>query len=112
MSIPRTFDTGQDVSDLEGILLLPQQDELGDDVLATHAPRAIRAFLDAMCDRLGDWHDDGKVDNRFLSPTEVGDYTKAKLHLGWEPKNRMKVLVEPMAKVDLAALRGSSGNRP
>ena len=37
-----------------------------------------------------------------------GDYTKAKKHLGWEPKTRIKVLAELKVDADLALLSKQS----
>ena len=45
-----------------------------------------------------------KVDARYYRPTEVeellGDFTKAKQKLGWEPKTTLEQLVEEMIKID------------
>ncbi len=86
-----------------------QQDKPDDYVLATHEAHTISEFLDAAFGRLNlDWHDYVKFDNRFLRPAEVdlliGDYSKAKNQLGWEPRTRMKALAELMVDADLAAL--------
>jgi GDPmannose 4,6-dehydratase len=44
------------------------------------------------------------IDKRYFRPTEVelliGDYTKAKEKLGWEPKTTFKDLVRIMVKAD------------
>ncbi len=49
-----------------------------------------------------------EIDPRYFRPTEVdlllGDASKAKEALGWEPKVRFKELVELMVDADVAAL--------
>ncbi|MBS0630729.1 MAG: GDP-mannose 4,6-dehydratase [Verrucomicrobia bacterium] len=94
---------------VEGMWLMLQQDKPDDYVLATNETHTIRAFLDATFGRLNlDWKDYVKFDERYLRPAEVdlliGDYAKAKKHLGWEPQTRMKALAELMVDEDLAAL--------
>ena len=52
-----------------------------------------------------DWHDHVAFDDRFLRPAEVdlliGDYSRAKQELGWEPCTRMQSLAELMVDADL-----------
>jgi GDPmannose 4,6-dehydratase len=88
---------------------MPQQDKPDDCVFATNKTCTIGTFLDAAFSRVNlDWHDYVKFDERFLRPAEVdlliGDYAKAKAHLGWEPKTRMKALADLMVDADLASL--------
>jgi GDPmannose 4,6-dehydratase len=94
---------------VEGMWLMLQQDKPDDYVLATNETHTIRAFLDAAFGRVNlDWKDYVKFDERHLRPAEVdlliGDYSKAKKQLGWEPNTRMKALAELMVDADLAAL--------
>jgi GDPmannose 4,6-dehydratase len=94
---------------VEGMWLMLQQDKPDDYVLATNETHTIRDFLEATFARVNlDWHDHVKFDDRFLRPAEVdlliGDYSKAKQDLGWEPKIRMKALAELMVDADLALL--------
>ena len=96
---------------VEGMWLMLQQEKPDDYVLATNEAHTIRAFLDAVFERLDlDWHDYVKFDDRFLRPAEVdlliGDYSKAKKQLGWEPKTRMKALAELMVDADLILIDG------
>ncbi|MBK9989896.1 MAG: GDP-mannose 4,6-dehydratase [Verrucomicrobia bacterium] len=95
---------------VEGMWRMLQQDQPDDYVLATNETHTIKEFLDAAFGRLNlDWHDHVKFDERFLRPAEVdlliGDYTKAKTKLGWEPVTRMKGLAELMVDSDYAAVR-------
>ena len=97
---------------VEGMWLMLQQEKPDDYVLATNEAHTIRAFLDAVFGRLDlDWHDYVKFDDRYLRPAEVdlliGDYSKAREHLGWEPKIRMKALAELMVDADLASPESS-----
>jgi GDPmannose 4,6-dehydratase len=53
-----------------------------------------------------DWREHVEFDERYLRPAEVdlliGDYTKAKKVLGWEPQTRMSGLAKLMFESDLA----------
>lgn len=94
---------------VEGMWLMLQQDEPDDFVLATNETYTIREFLDATFEHINlDWRDYVKFDERFLRPAEVdlliGDYSKAKNRLGWEPQTRMKALARLMVESDLSHL--------
>jgi GDPmannose 4,6-dehydratase len=93
---------------VEGMWRMLQQDAPDDYVLATNETHTIRDFLDAAFERVGlDWREHVKFDPRFLRPAEVdlliGDYTKARQKLGWEPRTRMRALAHLMVDADLAA---------
>jgi GDPmannose 4,6-dehydratase len=95
---------------VEGMWLMLQQDTPDDYVLATHETHSIREFLDAAFGRIGlDWQEHVEFDKKFLRPSEVdlliGDYSKAKRQMGWEPRTRMKGLAELMVDADLEAVR-------
>jgi len=94
---------------VEGMWLMLQQDTPDDYVLATNETYTIKEFLDAAFNRVGlDWKKYVVFDKQYLRPAEVdlliGDYSKAKAKLGWEPKTRMKALAELMVDADLALL--------
>lgn len=94
---------------VEGMWLMLQQEKSDDYVLATNETHTIKAFLDAAFEHVSlDWHDYVKFDERHLRPAEVdlliGDYTKAKRQLGWEPRTRMKALAGLMVEADLKAV--------
>ena len=81
-----------------------------DFVIATGETHTVREFLEQTFDRLKlDWKKHVKIDPKYYRPTEVdlliGDPSKAKKTLGWEPKVRFKELVEMMVDADLAAER-------
>ncbi len=92
---------------VEGMWMMLQQDQPDDYVLATNETHTIREFLDAAFGSLDlDWHDHVAFDSKFLRPSEVdlliGDYSKAKSELGWEPATRMNGLAKLMVDHDLA----------
>ncbi|MBA4395358.1 MAG: GDP-mannose 4,6-dehydratase, partial [Desulfobacca sp.] len=57
---------------------------------------------------LGDWQNYIEIDPRYFRPTEVevlvGDASKAKEKLGWEPKIKFRELVRIMVDVDMRQL--------
>jgi GDPmannose 4,6-dehydratase len=95
---------------VEGMWRMLQQDEPDDYVLATNETHTIEEFLDAAFGHVGlDWHDHVKFDKDLLRPAEVdlliGDYSKAKSKLGWEPTTRMAKLAAIMVDADIASAR-------
>jgi GDPmannose 4,6-dehydratase len=95
---------------VEGMWRMLQQDEPDDYVLATNETHTIEEFLDAAFGHVGlDWRQHVKFDETLLRPAEVdlliGDYSKAKKQLGWEPATRMKRLAAIMVDADLALAR-------
>jgi GDPmannose 4,6-dehydratase len=89
--------------------LMLQQDAPDDYVVATGETHAISEFLDIAFGYVNlDWHDYVEFDARYLRPAEVelliGDPTKAKQKLGWEPSVTFEQLVYLMVEADLKAL--------
>jgi GDPmannose 4,6-dehydratase len=90
------------------------QEATGDDfVLATNETHTVREFVEAAFARVDlDWKEYVKHDDRYERPAEVdlliGDASKAKRVLDWEPKVRFKELVEIMVDADVALLSRSS----
>ena len=90
---------------MEGAWRMLQQDEPDDYVLATGESHSVEEFLREAFTYAGlDWHDHVKIDPRYFRPAEVdvlvGDYTKAKEKLGWEPTVRFHELVRMMVDAD------------
>jgi GDPmannose 4,6-dehydratase len=90
-----------------------QQDEPRDYVVATGEAHSIREFLDLAFARAGlDLGDHVRVDERFLRPAEVdhlvGDASKARAELGWEPEVTFRELVELMVDADVKRLARSA----
>ena len=91
---------------VEAMWLMLQQPEPDDYVVATGETYSVRDMLDVGFGHLKlDWKDYVKIDQRYFRPTEVdlliGDATKAKTTLGWEPKVTFKELVQMMVDADL-----------
>ena len=83
-----------------------QQDKPDDFVLATGEMHSVKEFLQVAFDYVGlDWEKYVKHDSRYERPSEVdqllGDSTKARTVLGWEPKVTFKELVKMMMDADL-----------
>ena len=103
---------------VEAMWLMLQQDKPDDYVIATGEQRSVREFVDAAAPFFGfkiEWRGEGldefgfdlrtnrtviKVSDKYFRPSEVpsllGDSTKAKEKLGWEPKTSFDSLVEDM----------------
>jgi GDPmannose 4,6-dehydratase len=82
-----------------------QADEPDDYVLATGETHTVQEFLEEAFTYVGlDWRDYVKIDSRYFRPSEVdlliGDYSKAKEKLGWEPTVRFQELVRMMVDAD------------
>src|SRR5260221_10804133 len=91
---------------VEAMWLMLQQERPDDYVVATGETHSVREFLDLVFDRLKlDPKRYVDFDPRFRRPAEVdiliGDYSKAKRVLGWEPRVRFKELVAMMVDSDL-----------
>jgi GDPmannose 4,6-dehydratase len=89
--------------------LMLQQSEPDDYVVATGETHSVREFLDIAFGYVNlNWQDYVEFDDRYLRPTEVdlliGDPTKAKKILGWEPSVTFEELVKLMVNADLKAL--------
>jgi len=108
---------------VEGMWLMLQQDKPDDYVLATGETHTVREFVEIAAARLGMdlmWSGDGvkeigtdrntdqvviRIDPQYFRPSEVdlliGDASKAKKELGWEPAVTFRKLVEIMVDADL-----------
>lgn len=94
---------------VKAMWLMLQQDQPDDFVIATGETHQIKEFLDIAFNHVNlDWHDYVEFDPRYLRPAEVdlliGDSTKAKQKLGWEPSITFKELVHLMVNADLGNL--------
>jgi GDPmannose 4,6-dehydratase len=111
---------------VEAQWLMLQQPEPEDFVIATGRQYSVRDFVNAAARELGmniHWEGEGaneigildssrvivKVDSRYFRPAEVetllGDPSKARHKLGWEPKVTFQELVSEMVRADLAAAK-------
>jgi GDP-D-mannose dehydratase len=94
--------------------LMLQQPEPDDYVVATGETHTVREFCERAFGEAGlDWQAYVKVDDRFYRPAEVelliGDASKARNVLGWEPRYTFESLVREMVEADLKALKPSEG---
>jgi len=95
---------------VEAMWLMLQQEKPDDYVIATNETHSVRDFLEAAFGRAGlDWKKHVEIDPRYYRPAEVdllvGDYSKAKRQLGWEPKTKFADLVKLMVDSDLQLLK-------
>jgi len=91
---------------VDGMWRMLQSDVAADYVLATGENHSVREFLQECCSILRlELNSILSIDPRYLRPAEVdlliGDATKAKRQLGWEPKVRFNELVRLMLAADL-----------
>ena len=92
---------------VEAMWLMLQQERPEDYVIATGETHSVQEFLEESFSHVNlDWHDYVELDPKYLRPAEVdlliGDASKAKRELGWEPKVKFKELVRLMVEADLA----------
>jgi GDPmannose 4,6-dehydratase len=90
---------------VEAMWLMLQADEPRDYVVATNETHTIREFLESTFEYLDlDCDEYVEIDPRYFRPTEVnlllGDYTKARELLGWEPKTTFTQLAHLMTEAD------------
>jgi GDPmannose 4,6-dehydratase len=84
-----------------------QQKEPDEYVIATGEAHTVRELVEKAFEAVDlDWQEYVKVDKRFLRPLDVpclvGDYSKAKDRLGWEPRTKFDKLVELMVREDVS----------
>ncbi|PHS25239.1 MAG: GDP-mannose 4,6-dehydratase [Methylophaga sp.] len=116
----RDWGHARDYIEMQWLML--QQEQADDFVIATGVQYSVRDFVIAAANELGisiSWKGEGidekgynvagkcivAVDSRYFRPTEVetllGDASKAKEKLGWEPKITFDELVKEMVREDL-----------
>jgi GDPmannose 4,6-dehydratase len=90
---------------VDAMWLMLQQDEPDDYVVSTDETHTVREFCEKTFARLGlDCDDFIEIDPRYFRPAEVdlllGDSTKARTRLGWQPKVSFDALVDMMVDAD------------
>ena len=112
---------------VEGMWRILQADEPDDYVLATNETHSVREFIEESFRNLGEeilWEGQGidekgilkvsgkevvGIDPRYFRPTEVdlliGDYSKAREKLGWQPKTTFRELVRIMVNADFEKVK-------
>jgi GDPmannose 4,6-dehydratase len=118
----------------EAMWRILQQSKPDDYVIATNETHSVREFIGLACKCLGysiAWRGGGleevgvdevtgreliKIDQRYFRPAEVdlliGDYSKARRDLGWEPTVRFAELVQIMTEADLRLEKGQMKSEP
>jgi GDPmannose 4,6-dehydratase len=99
---------------VEAMWMMLQQDKADDYVIATGETHSVEEFLTEAFSHVDlDWRDYVELDPKYLRPAEVdlliGDASKAKRELAWEPKTTFGELVRLM--VDSDVLMASQNER-
>ena len=94
---------------VEAMWLMLQRDEPDDFVIATGTAHSVRECLEIAFDQAGISIDDHVViDQALLRPAEVdhliGDHSKARELLGWEPSTDFETMIRMMVDSDLKLL--------
>jgi len=96
---------------VEAMWLMLQQDNPEDYVIATGDTWSIKDFLDEafLVVGISDWKPYVKIDPKFMRPAEVdiliGDCTKAKTELNWNPKTSFRDMIHTMVNNDIKLLQ-------
>ncbi len=94
---------------VEAMWHMLQQKEPDDFVIATGRTHTVQRLVEVAFERVGlNWKEYVQIDKKFLRPAEVdllvGDCSKAKNQLGWEPKVSFEELIQMMVDEDLKRL--------
>lgn len=94
---------------VEAMWLMLQQEDPDDYVIATGESHSVKEFLEEAFNCVGlNWREYVEIDSRYFRPTEVdlllGDASKARRKLLWEPKVKFKELVKLMVDADIEDL--------
>jgi GDPmannose 4,6-dehydratase len=97
---------------VEAMWLMLQQPEPDDYVIATGETHSVSEFCQEAFSHAGlDWRKYVAIDPKYYRPAEVellvGDASKARRTLGWDPRVKFKELVRMMVDADVAALSES-----
>ena len=101
---------------VEAMWLMLQQDKPDDYVVATGEAHTVREFVEVAFEHAElDWEKHVEIDPRYFRPSEVdfllGDPTKAKKVLNWEPKTTFADLTRLMVDADIALLQDELAGR-
>jgi GDPmannose 4,6-dehydratase len=96
---------------VEAMWLMLQQDQADDYVIATGETNTVQRCVEVAFDHVGvGWEDYVVIDDAFKRPAEVdllvGDPSKARRELGWEPRTSFEQLIRLMVDADLKLLGG------
>jgi GDPmannose 4,6-dehydratase len=103
-------DWGYAAEYVEAMWLMLQQPKADDYVIATGETHSIRELLEVAFGHVGlDWKQYVEIDSRYYRPSEVdlliGDCSKARSQLGWEPKTKFADLIKLMVRADIELLQ-------
>jgi GDPmannose 4,6-dehydratase len=89
--------------------LMLQQDAADDYVIATGVSHSVKQLVEAAFAHAGlDWQRYVRIDSAFIRPAEVdhliGDASKARRELGWEPSVNFEQLIAMMVDADIARI--------
>lgn len=95
---------------VKAMWMMLQQDQPDDFVVSTGETNSVRRFCEVAFGHVGlDYRDYVVQDERFFRPAEVdllvGDPSKARLVLGWQPETSFETLVKMMVDSDMELLR-------
>ena len=95
---------------VKAMWLMLQQDKPSDYVIATGIEHSVKDILDIAFSYVNlDWHDYVKIDQSLMRRVElnrlVGDSSKARKELGWEPSLSFEEMIKLMTETDLTALK-------
>jgi GDPmannose 4,6-dehydratase len=101
---------------VEAMWLILQQDQPDDYVIATGETHSVQEFCEEAFGHAGlDWRKHVEIDKLYYRPAEVdvliGDASKAKKILGWQPTTRFKDLVKLMVDADIQVLQDQLSGR-
>jgi GDPmannose 4,6-dehydratase len=90
---------------VEAMWLMLQQEQPDDYIVATGETHTVQEFLEEAFSYVGlDWSQYVRIDRKYFRPTEVdlliGDPSKARTKLGWQPKTKFADLVRLMVDAD------------
>lgn len=90
---------------VEAMWLMLQQQSPDDYVIATGETHSVREFAEVVFKILGlDWKKHVEIDERYMRPTEVdlllGDPSRARTKLGWQPRVKFAELAKMMTEHD------------
>lgn len=100
---------------VKAMWLMLQQNEPDDYVIATGESHSVKEFVELAFEAVNlDWKNYVKIDNRFIRPADVpllmGDATKAKEKLGWEPRTSFEELINLMMQNDIEKYENRGNN--
>lgn len=101
---------------VDGMISILEHDEPDDFVLATGVSHTLKEFISTAFSAIGvsDWESMVRSDDSLIRPAEVvsvvGDSSKAKRLLAWQPNETFEGIIKHMLKFDLELIETTSGH--